>query len=716
MNFWVMLFILTHVTGMTYEPEIGDYQIITNPAEPEASFVLPLPYDTLTYIAPEGLILQPMDSLTLHVQIPEGESVVLRFNSSGISVVELPETLSTLAQQAIDVSPSWLQHTLEDNFRRLGEYADTYALIILNVDPQLRDEVAFQVAHIGAEILTDSIFDPELIVVNAELIYAYDDSLQYVELVEYPEYTTTRYKVVVDGDTIDYELPFPYYYYYIVHPELSDEIPRMDEYVYNRFWRDYLFNEADSGYPKLSAVLKHTKVLWEVTDTAQVYPGSSAPFDSTDPALVTVGRWVSYTLPELAWGNRPIQPNVIAHEHNGNCGEVQDLLQAAARTALIPVDAHFSIAEDHVWNAFYCYGWHEYQVDRGGGVVHLNDWRTAYDVDWGGSKQVSSVMAWRSDGLTETVTPWYSNACSLYVQVLDARGMPIDGARVLLYSEYLYGGYAISCWKFTTPLGMTAFTVGNLRNIYLQIRTPLGTYPDENTIMQIIYYGQTGGNYYKTLYLPYIVPFVRVVPAGAPTDTTNPYAVDIELTVPYKILHGYAWGRRNTGDANPIQHTYSEEEDGGTIDMYIFDSLGYATYAEGEVAPAYYIGDNLPAETLSFTAPYESDWYIVLSNKSSLSTTCGVDIKVRLSSKSMLVEQVSNPKLNVRMLTKGIAVEHRQPIALKLYDLTGRTVATREFTQPGHHLWQPNVSAGIYFVHIKQGDNLTTYKWVKLGR
>ena len=36
MNFWVMLFILTHVTGMTYEPEIGDYQIITNPAEPEA--------------------------------------------------------------------------------------------------------------------------------------------------------------------------------------------------------------------------------------------------------------------------------------------------------------------------------------------------------------------------------------------------------------------------------------------------------------------------------------------------------------------------------------------------------------------------------------------------------------------------------------------------------------------------------------------------------
>jgi len=74
MNFWATLFILAHVTGMTYEPEIGDYQIIDSPAEPEASFVLPVPYDTLMYIAPEGLILQPMDSLTLHVQIPEGES------------------------------------------------------------------------------------------------------------------------------------------------------------------------------------------------------------------------------------------------------------------------------------------------------------------------------------------------------------------------------------------------------------------------------------------------------------------------------------------------------------------------------------------------------------------------------------------------------------------------------------------------------------------
>jgi len=49
-------------------------------------------------------------------------------------------------------------------------------------------------------------------------------------------------------------------------------------------------------------------------------------------AVDAIGNWVSETVPFAAEGDRPIQPNVIAHEHNGNCGELQDLLCAAGRT------------------------------------------------------------------------------------------------------------------------------------------------------------------------------------------------------------------------------------------------------------------------------------------------------------------------------------------------------------------------------------------------
>jgi len=342
--------------------------------------VISIPRVMLGYELKDTIDWVYMDSLFIHCVIPSGERVIFSFDTETdtIEFIEVVESLSDLVQNAIDRSPLWLRDDLVDNFRRLpSDYQDTYADIILDAPDAWVDEVAYQVAHVSPEILVDTSFNPELVTVNAQYLYKNDSLLHYADIIDYGSpgdddyYSTVRYKALEDGDTVEYELPPEYYYMYIVHPEISDESPRMDSYVYNRFWRDYLFYEADSGYPVLSEKLQGVKILWDVADTAQVYP-PGRDFDSTDCALDIIGNWGSETVPELAMGNRPIQPNVIAHEHNGNCGETQDVLQAAARAALVPAVATMDIAEDHVWCEFYYKGWHEYQIDRGYGVTPIS--------------------------------------------------------------------------------------------------------------------------------------------------------------------------------------------------------------------------------------------------------------------------------------------------------------------------------------------------------
>jgi hypothetical protein len=60
-------------------------------------------------------------------------------------------------------------------------------------------------------------------------------------------------------------------------------------------------------------------------DEALLVDNAEGIYDSLQAAEI-VSKWIRATLDEAASGNRPVQPNTIAHEHNGNCGEPQDLL------------------------------------------------------------------------------------------------------------------------------------------------------------------------------------------------------------------------------------------------------------------------------------------------------------------------------------------------------------------------------------------------------
>jgi len=663
--------------------------------------------------------LEPIDSMDFEVYLWPQEDFVVRVGTDyKLHIHKQPEfPLISLSQQAVELAPKWLKEDLIDNLRMMdSSFQQIYSQMIIDAPIEWKDEISFLVAHVSPEILMDSIFDPQLLLVDVELIYSHVDSFDYVEMVEEGGenyYTTLKYRIIQGGDTTYYTIPKEIYYYYVVHPQLSDECPRMDSYVYNKFWREFFFSQVDSGYPILSEKLRPTSVVWD--GEMHVLPGGRE-FNDSDLALDVIGNWTTELVPDAAYGNRPIQPNVIVYEHNGNCGELQDALQAAARTALIPATGVFTLAEDHVWNEFYIDGWHEYQVDLGHGSTHIDDPSTGYDRDYGGSKDLSSVMEWRSDGLVRTVTSHYSKTCSLHVQVLDLDGRPIDGARILLYSDYIYGGYSISCWGFTDSHGICEFELGDLRDFYIHINTPMGDYPEgPNEIIKIISLSQSDAHYYKVFHLPYHIPSPPRIEISF-DDTSRYWLFEVELELPFEIEHGYARARRNTGDSG-FYHTYLEKKEGGEVDLFVTDSSNLKACEDS--LPFYVVSLRKRVGTGSYQLFYPVsheglEWwpYLVLSNREFVTTTKVIRGKIRLYGKGVGIEEVVRRKrgsFSILLTEKGARIIYQPEVGgayrALFYNEAGRLINMIRGEIQGNGkvellLKRKEFPSGVYFIRF----------------
>ncbi|MFW3145835.1 MAG: transglutaminase domain-containing protein [Thermoplasmatota archaeon] len=401
-------------------------------------------------------------------------------------------------------------------------------------DPRYRDEIGFACAFTPPSQLRDNRL-ADLLAENVWHIYSRDPHLEYVRLVEHTDgnaYTTAAYRVRVGERIVEMEIPREAYYWGIVHPRVTEEIvayidPETGGQTApengGRYWREYLWEHADEEYPPgpvypdewtgprayyprnstpplLKDVLKDVDILWDMQPYE--YPRgfdnqgevNDHPWNLRDHAVEKVSHWVEKTLvinqQESPDSERPNQPVRIAHGHNGNCGELQDLTIAAARSALIPSRGVHLTGEDHVWSEFYLGGWHQwdnYWSDSGGVVANdLNYW-------WGwGARGGSGV--WASDGAGQSfdVGDRYRSPDVrgyLQVNVLDSEFQPVDGARVVVFSHWVMenavdpGPYQgplptiplPSIWNYTDQDGKAEFMICR-QNFHFRVTSDLGTY------------------------------------------------------------------------------------------------------------------------------------------------------------------------------------------------------------------------------------------------
>lgn len=376
-----------------------------------------------------------VSKISKEIEIPPGSDYYLQFHAQNKTLQSkiIDPTTSGLSENviaAIVKSPRWIQSRLTSQFHSLDD-PESYADVLRNASKTYADEIAFSIACCPVGRVPSAALLKE----NAESLYEHDLWIDYADIVDYDDgsgnyFSTIRYRVLENGTGHHYELPSEIYYWYVVHPKITNE--DIDA-VYGPLWRNYLFEHNDRGYPLLKEKLSTIQYLWDCESYYQ--PGSrlwSRCIEEHPTAIEAVSYWVGKTVPYPAFGDRPVQASVIAHQHNGWCGELQKIAIAALRTALVPSIAASNVGEDHVWREFYERGWHEndnWWSDTGGAV----DQPDVYAYGWG--KNMSAIYQWRGDGTILHDTARYiheEDRITVDFRVTDLFKQPVDGARVIV--------------------------------------------------------------------------------------------------------------------------------------------------------------------------------------------------------------------------------------------------------------------------------------------
>ena len=442
----------------------------------EAGKVIALGVMLLMLLPPVSLAQEPptrstgsetwelLDELQKEVRIAPGGSYCAWYDNSTRQIADndVYSNLTAKANAALEKVPAWLESDLALKFCEIGSGMDVYANLILNAaDPRYVDEIAFAVAHTSPEILKSPSFDAYVFSDNAASIYDADRYLDYVNITEKADYTTATYTNAAGAKV---ELPREIYYWYIVHPKITDETPQyinpsngaVNVPPSGKFWRDYLLNHNDAGYPLLRDALAGVPTLWNGIKNSCTDNG----------AVGVITKWILDVMDFGSGAERPTQPVRIYALHLGRCGEHEDITAAAARAALIPCIGAEDIAEDHVWNEFWYDGaWHQWEP-----VNVYVDFPESYG-GWG--KKFPAVNGWRGDDYMWTETAMYTQTATLRIAVKDKNGLPIDGATVWIGSEYP-GNAAyrmMASWNSTNETGVTEFLVGKGNNIYARVDT-----------------------------------------------------------------------------------------------------------------------------------------------------------------------------------------------------------------------------------------------------
>ena len=324
------------------------------------------------------------------------------------------------------------------------------ANFINGVDKAYLDEVLYCVANFQVEDLlayakSDLL---NLLVENAKDIYEMSEKLHYVKIKEYPDYTTLLY-ATNDGFK---EMPKEIYYKYLVMLNRYLCVPTRYKDLYEEnFYRTFLPYDTLYGKTLFDAV-KDSKTLYD--------------------AAYNVDKWLRADIGGI-WhtGEKPagwynIYKNLLNKDKGIWCGEWSIIYEAAARAVNIPTIIIVALGEDHQFNNFWADGWHHIDASSGtpgedGSWKEFFDDSLIYYRQWGG-RIFSWPMEWEGDGKYDHV--WRSEApynppellSDLTFYVTDKSGLPIDGARVELWSHWpMEGEKPYSTVPFISAIGYT---------------------------------------------------------------------------------------------------------------------------------------------------------------------------------------------------------------------------------------------------------------------
>ncbi|MEN8193552.1 MAG: transglutaminase domain-containing protein [Bacteroidota bacterium] len=666
------------------------------------------------------------ESIDIDVYVPAGEYYSIDFDKDrkliNSTIPRLNDLFSTTVVQAINKAPKWMENDLINIFSLLKtEFQQKWANTILEAQDPYVDEIAFSIAHLSPQYLQSSFAYPEMIKMNAELIYENDKYLDYVRVVDYGSsqtnenyYSTTIYKRIEALDTLESEVPRDIYYWYVVHPKITSEIPAFidpdaleyDTLYYSPrwnnittpdkgyFWRDYLFNHADPEYPKMKDLLGKCDIVW-----------SKYSSGIKGQAIHYLNTWQDRSLEFTSDRERPHQPIRIYAKHKGRCGEYSDMRIAAARTALIPCKGVASYSTDHVWNEFWDERWIHWDGVIDNPLLYVNNW----------GKEFGSVFDIRSDGLMNSVTSTYTRETSkITIYALDSLRNPMDGAEIILYAVGLYSPIAFDNYGITDNEGKVTFIVGANRDYWASMKTQYGRVPkDQGEVREVAYNTVDGEEYRAKLILK--IPRYNPEKTGSETPqfTDSKYMLEINYLSQKQILVG-----KSPFDDLAENGLMFDEKESNINDNFILSETEYENFTSGKPFTSFGAAPNTNTK-VQFEFTGDSDWHYVFNNSNSDRTLQHITATATLYKyysseiKSLtLLQNYPNP-LSPQKGNTTIAYKlpQKSNVTIVIYDVLGRKIktlvndvryaSTYTTSWDGKDVYGQNVPTGVYFYHLK---------------
>ena len=563
-----------------------------------------------------------IDSININSYIQAGKCSGVKFDKDNhnFEVISDHGELTANAISALEKTPKWIRLDLQNVFSGLtAANQDKWAAVINNTENPYVDEIAFTIAHSSTAYLSSEYSYTQLFEENAELIYSHDIDLAYVEVIDYGTsatdenyYSTTRYRTMNDAkDTVWVEAPKEIYYWNVVLPKITDEIPayinpvtienthtdNITDPSTGKFWRDYLYSSADAGYPILKDSLMDCPILWDDSSTID---------SATNNAIATITNWAKASMEFTSDSERPHQPVRIYKKHIGRCGEWSDLTSAAARAALIPSTSILSMSGDHIWNEFWDEGWFHWEP-----VNTMINVPLRYENGWGWN--FASVFEIRSDECLFPVTDKYSEgSATINIYALDNNDVPIDGARILL--AVLDGtSIYVDNYGYTDNEGKYTFIVGEGKHYYARMDSDIGGAPTSaSSVYSLMDSSVDGQTYNFNLPSEGAMPAVSLSSVSPPADSADDFLMVFEFAAQNQIVTG------NTIMDDLDNCTFYDKKDNASTNFVILNPDNYSLYTGGNAFDGFHDFEDALSGSASFDIPAETHWYALLDNSNNL--------------------------------------------------------------------------------------------------
>ncbi len=521
------------------------------------------------------------------------------------------------------VFPHWVEYTELNYYPSIERltvagkhnraYVEEYASLLLSVEDKYLDEVAYCIANeqpSNLKILADR-NSTQIYRRIAESIYRVEPKLGYVKLVELPGMTTLAFNNGDGWTTIPPEV----YYQRLVMPNRYILFPWRwpGDYDGNLPWEYLPWDETYgvSLYSRVKDARTPTEAMWRLAcwlkNDVKAYYHSG--IHGKPP-----GWYMIYN-------------HLTDKDYTIYCGEFSIITMVAGRSILIPVANTLNLGDDHQWDEFYNEEGRWVHIDlsatQPGDLDALRDYfdnPRVYEEKW--HSQVSAVMWLEQAGRYDHLQPrtrqmGYSRTATLKFHVSDARGRPVDGARVEAWT--MRGAPALL--NYTDAYGWASLELGG-KEYVIRIVTRLG-------IREYSLNVEEDETYIFNVRLEGELPSTIGRPTAKHYRPREPcYTISLKARIVEARLENPHWGRRFAERMGYKDYWILPQAD---LEVYVLDRLNYERYISGESFKTYYAFTLTGKLSVKLVFPRDLDVYIVFSNTRLQDTTVTLEYSVEVS-------------------------------------------------------------------------------------